>query len=77
MDKLVGEDFFGAVRVAAFLCALAVFWCEIPRDPYMVKAKGECEAEASAICYHSGRLKAREQSVIQTSHQPGEGKVRA
>lgn len=40
---------FWTVRVAAFLCALAVFWWEIPRHPYMVKAKGECEAGGSVI----------------------------
>lgn len=42
--------------VAAFSSALAVFWCEIPRAPYMVKAKRECEAQGSVICYRSQRL---------------------
>lgn len=62
-----------AVRLAAFLCALAVFWCEIPWDPYMVKAKSECEAEGSVICYHSQRLQQEKQSIIQMSTQPGGG----
>jgi len=47
---LVGVDLFGAVCAAAFLSALAVFWCKIPRHPYMVKAKRECKAEGSVVC---------------------------
>lgn len=39
------------------MCASAAFWCEIPRDPYMVKAERECEAEGSGICYHSVEVK--------------------
>lgn len=46
------------------------FWCEIPRDPYMVKAKRECEAEGSVSCYHSRRLIAGKQSIFQA--KPGE-----
>lgn len=46
-----------SIRSGAFLCALAVFWCEVPRAPYMVKAERECEAEGSVICYHSARVK--------------------
>lgn len=49
--------------LAAFFCALAVFWCEIPLDPYMVKAKRECEAEGSVICYHSQRLKQETKAI--------------
>lgn len=41
------------LSAAAFLCALAVFWWEIPRHPYMVKATTECEAQGSMICFQS------------------------
>lgn len=44
------------LSAAAFLCALAVFWWEIPRHPYMVKATTECEAQGSMICFQSQRL---------------------
>lgn len=49
-----------------FVCVGLCFWCEIPRDPYMVKAKRECEAEGSVSCYHSRRLIAGKQSIFQT-----------
>lgn len=58
--------------MAAFLCSLEVFWCKIPRDPYMVKAKRECEAQGKPICYHSQRLQRKTKGVIQ---EPGQGKV--
>lgn len=55
-----------------FLCALAVFWCEIPRDPYMVKAKREREAEGSVICYHSRRLqREKAKTLIRRVTDPG------
>lgn len=60
----MGENLLAAVRVAAFLCELAVFWWEIPRDPYMVKAKWECEAEDCVICYHSQRLQRESKALF-------------
>lgn len=48
---LVGENKVGEAR---FMCASDAFWCEIPRDPYMVKAERECEAEGSDLLSLSG-----------------------
>lgn len=55
LKKIIFKKLSSVWRDFAFLRVLAVFWCEIPQDPYMVKAKKEreCEAEGSVICYHS------------------------
>lgn len=55
----------GEVRSGAFLCALAVFWCAGPRDPYMVTAEGECEAEGSALLSLSQTSTASREARIQ------------
>lgn len=71
LNKLWRERLYSEQCVlAAFLCALAVFWCEIPRDPYMVKAKRECEAEGSVICYHSQRLKQESKAISRRVTSP-------